>query len=221
MRDLPSSPVTVLAASEPWEEGVVSAPHVLANPDGGLVMFYEGGIAEPSIGRATSSDGLSWDKAGLPVMVGAASPSVVFVKGETWLFAERPGEVGIWRAVDSGSGFVFDPLPVVMPRPELEDAFDRVSVGAPFALAVPTLDEDVARIHLWFAGTTDLPNPAVSIGYVASLNGTEWLRFGGENAMLAADATAPTVILEPTRGFMLAAEPVAGDSRFVLVAAEH
>jgi hypothetical protein len=219
-RQLPSDPVVVLSATEAWEEGVVSAPSVIADPAGGLVMYYEGGVTLPSVGRAVSSDGITWQKDPLPVLPGASSPSTVFVYGETWLFATRPTEIGIWRAVDAGTGFVFDAAPVVAPRPEELDAFDKLAVSDPFALAVPTLDDDRTRIHLWFAGTTDDPTPAVTVGYAASFDGVTWPRFGGLNPMITADATAPTIVLEASSGLMLFAEPIAG-GRFVLAAAEH
>jgi hypothetical protein len=219
--ELPSSPVTVLSASEAWEEGVVSAPSVSVDPAGGLVMYYEGGVALPSIGRAVSDDGITWVKDGAPLLEGASSPSVVFVYGETWMFVTRPGEPGIWRAVDRGGGFVFDAAPVVVPRPEELDAFDRVAVAEPFALAVPTLEPGVSRVHLWFAGTTDMPNVATSIGYVASFDGVTWERFGGLKPMLAAEATSPTVILGAASGLMLFAEPVVVGGRFAIAAAEH
>jgi hypothetical protein len=219
LRVLPAASVTVLTATETWEEGLVSAPSVVANPDGGLVMFYEGGIATPSIGRAVSDDGLTWTKDPDPVLVGAASPSAVFVYGETWLFATRPMEIGIWRAVDVGSGFELDAAPIVEPRPDEMDAFDRVSVAEPFALAVPTLAKDRSRIHLWFAGTTDLPNDATSVGYVSSFDGLTWERFGGLNPMITADASAPTVVLTAAGGTMLFSEP--SGNKTVITAAEH
>jgi hypothetical protein len=192
----------------------------MEDPAGGLVMFYEGGIAVPSIGRATSSDGLTWQKDGLPVLAGASSPSVVFAYGQTWLFVTRPNEVGIWRAVDTGDGFLFDAAPVIVPRPEDPEAFDLLSVSDPFALAVRTLDDDVTRIQLWFAGTTNDPLDAVTIGYAASFDGVDWLRFGGVNPMITADATGPTVVLGPAGGLMLFAEPIIG-GRAVLTAADH
>ena len=220
-RALPAiPPMQVLAASEPWEEGVVSAPSVIVDPAGGLVMFYEGGVTTPSIGRAVSTDGITWVKDALPVVTGASSPSAVFAYGETWLFATRQNTSGIWRAVDAGGGFAFDAAPVVAPRPVEPDAFDRVSVSDPFALAVPTLDERVTRIHLWFTGTTDDPAGALAIGYAASFDGLAWVRFGGPDPMLAADATAPTVVLSASSGLMLFAEPASG-GRFFLAAADH
>ena len=218
-RALPSlDPMPVLTATEAWEEGVVSSPSVIADPAGGFIMFYEGGVATPSIGRAVSSDGITWTKDALPVLAGGSAPGAVVVGGETWLFATRPGETGIWRAVDGGGGFAFDAAPVVSPRPESPEAFDAVSVSDPFALAVPTLDGG-QRIHLWFAGTTDTPTTAIAIGYAGSFDGIEWLRFGGDKPMLIANAFAPTVVLEASSGVMLFAEPLGSNT--VVSAAEH
>ncbi len=217
---LPSvGPMGVLSASETWEDGVVSSPSVTKDAAGQLVMFYEGGVATPSIGRAVSTDGVTWTKDGDPLLVGATSPSVVFVHGETWLFVTRPNELGIWRAVDTGSGFDFDPAPVILPRPGETDAFDQLAVFDPFALAVPTLEPGVTRVHLWFAGTTEDP-PATSIGYAATFDGLDWLRFGGLKPMLSADAAGPTVILEAAGGLMLFEGSAAGGTRVTLDAAE-
>lgn len=217
---LPSvGPMGVLSASETWEDGVVSSPSVTKDAAGQLVMFYEGGVAAPSIGRAVSTDGVTWTKDGDPLLVGATSPSVVFVHGETWLFVTRPNELGIWRAVDTGSGFDFDPAPVILPRPGETDAFDQLAVFDPFALAVPTLEPGVTRVHLWFAGTTEDP-PATSIGYAATFDGLDWLRFGGLKPMLSADAAGPTVILEAAGGLMLFEGSAAGGTRVTLDAAE-
>lgn len=218
--ELPTvGPMSVLGASETWEEGIVGSPSVVKDPAGGLVMFYEGGVAMPSVGRATSVDGISWTKDGDPLLVGAASPSAVFVGGETWLFATRPNEIGIWRAVDAGSGFVFDAAPVIVPRPDESDAFDQLAVFDPFALAVPSLEPGVTRVHLWFAGSVEDP-PATAIGYAASFDGIDWPRFGGLKPMLAADAAGPTVILEASGGLMLFEGSAAGGTRVTLDAAE-
>ncbi len=211
-------PMAVLDATETWEEGVVSSPSVTEDSTGALVMFYEGGVAMPSIGRAVSIDGVSWTRDGDPLLVGATSPSAVFVGGETWLFVTRPNEIGIWRAVDSGSGFDFDPAPVLLPRPDETEAFDQLAVFDPFALAVPTLEPGVTRVHLWFAGSSEDP-PATSIGYAATFDGLDWLRFGGLKPMLSADAAGPTVILEAAGGLMLFEGSAAGGTRATLDAA--
>ncbi len=218
---LPSvGPMLVLSASEAWEEGIVSSPHVTADPAGGLVMFYEGGVTMPSIGRAVSSDGVTWEKHPDPVLVGASSPSIAFVEREPWLFVTRPNEIGIWRAVDTGSGFSFDPAAVVVPRPEAPKAFDRGAVSEPFVLADPTLADGVTRVHLWFTGTDDEDPPASSIGYAASFDGIDWPRFGGDKAMLSAEASGATVVLNATGGLMLFEGAAAGGTRSTLDAAE-
>jgi len=209
-------PMRVLAATEAWEEGRVSSPSVVADATG-LVMYYQAGAA-PSIGVAHSTDGVTWDKAAAPVLTGAEAPSAVIVDGETWLFVTRPGMTGIWRAVDAGAGFAFDPIPVVVPRPEVAKAFDRLTVSDPFALAVPLRDGST-RVHLWFVGTTNLPADRPAVGYAGSFDGVTWLRFGGEKPMLIADATGPTVVLEASRGLMLFAEVSRGHR--AITAAEH
>ncbi len=219
--ELPSvDPMLVLSATETWEEGVVSSPSVTADPGGGLVMFYEGGVTMPSIGRAVSSDGVTWQKDGNPVLVGASSPSIGFVEREPWLFVTRPNEIGIWRAVDGGAGFLFDQAPVILPRPEEPEAFDRATVSEPFVLADPTLADGVTRVHLWFTGTTDDDPPATSIGYAASFDGIDWLRFGGVEPMLSAEASGATVVLEAAGGLMLFEGSAAGGTRSTLDAAE-
>ncbi|MEO8704356.1 MAG: hypothetical protein ABI867_30155 [Kofleriaceae bacterium] len=220
LHDLPTvGPTQVVSASEPWEEGRVSAPSVIADPAGGFILYYQGG-ATPAIGRAHSSDGLAWEREALPVLTDAAAPSAVIVDGATWLFVTRPGLDGIWRAVDAGAGFVLDTAPVVAPRPGDAKAFDRVSVAEPFALADPTLESGVTRVHLWFAGVTDDPAGAVSIGYAASFDGIDWPRFGGLKEMLKADATGPTVLLEDSSAVMVFSE-LGSSARFELNAAAH
>lgn len=213
-------PMAVLEASEAWEEGLVRSPSVTCDPSGGLVMFYEGGMTTPAIGRATSTDGLTWTKDGDPVLAGAASPSAVFVNGEIWLFVTRPTEVGIWRAVDVGSGFELDAAPVILPRPDELKAFDKVAVSDPFALAVPTLEPGITRVHLWFTGNTDEPAPQNSIGYAATFDGIDWSRFGGLKPMLSSEAAAPTVVLSAAGGLMLFEGAAAGGTRATLDAAE-
>lgn len=217
------APMRVLGADAAWEANRVASPSVLVDPaTGELVLYYEAGpTTAPAIGRARSADGVTWQKDAGPVLADAAAPSAVIVDGATWLFVVRPGVAGIWRAVDTGAGgsFALDAAPVVMPRPGLEDAFDRLEVSAPFALAVPTLADGVTRVHLWFAGATDLPQPQTAIGYAASFDGVTWLRFGGAKPMLVSEATGPTVLLEASRGTMLFAQEYRG--RLALTAAEH
>jgi len=57
----------LVRADLPWEEGFAGAPSVMWDGDH-FVMWYAGGIGR-GIGRATSTDGIHWDKTGAaPVM---------------------------------------------------------------------------------------------------------------------------------------------------------
>jgi hypothetical protein len=216
-RDAPDvQPVLALAADQAWEDGRVSSPGIVETA-AGLVMYYQAG-ASPSIGVARSTDGVTWTKDAGPVLADAEQPSAVIVDGVTWLFVTRPGIDGIWRAVDAGAGFAFDPAPVVTARGDLALAFDRTSVSDPFALAV-ALRGGGTRVHLWFVGTTEEVPGKHAIGYAASFDGVDWPRFGGDNAMLIPEATGPTVILEASRGLMLFAETYRGN--LAIHAAEH
>jgi hypothetical protein len=209
-------PTVVLAADQAWEGAGVASPAVLADGDE-LVMYYQAG-APVSIGVARSPDGITWTKTGsAPVLADAFAPSAVIVDGATWLFVERPGLPGIWRAVDSGTGFVLDAAPVVVARPELAEAFDRNRVSDPFALAVR--QGDATRVHLWFVGVTFDPPDKPAVGYAASLDGVTWPRFGAGKPMLVPEATGPTVVLEASGGLMLFTEVSRG--HLAITAAEH
>jgi hypothetical protein len=98
---LPSvGPTLVLEASEIWEEGIVLSPSVTSDPAGGLVMFYEGGVTTPSIGRAVSTDGLTWTRTGTRYRRRIGS-SVAFVGRD---LAVRGRTSRHLRAVDTAPG---------------------------------------------------------------------------------------------------------------------
>lgn len=212
LRELPDvAPHDVFEASEPWEEGRVTAPAVIEH-DGALVMFYQGGVATPAIGRADSDDGgESWTRHGDPVLSDAEDPTVVVVDGVWHLFFTRPGEDGIWRArSDDGLGFGAAEV-VIVPRPGLAEAFDAVAVGAPFA-RVETSDAGRQHWGLWFTGIAagDPGDPdagaggaATSVGYAGSFDGEVWERFGGADAVLTAPADGPCVVLDGPRGTLV------------------
>ena len=212
LRELPDvAPHDVFAAAEPWEEGRVEAPAVIEE-GGGLVMFYQGGVTAPAIGRADSDDGgESWTRRGEPVMTDAEDPTVAVVDGEWHLFFTRPGEAGIWRARSEDGESFGAPELVIAPRPGARDAFDAVSVGAPFVLVETSA---AGRNHwgLWFtgeaAGDPGDPDAGVgetetSIGYAGSFDGEVWERFGGVEPVLTAPAGGPCVVLDGARGTLL------------------
>lgn len=199
-------PVIVLAADLPWEEGHVAAPAIVTLPDR-LVMFYEGGLAAPQLGRAVSTDGgRSWQKDAAPILPGALDPGAAF-DGTTWLIAfVRPGEPGLWLARSTdGTTFTVDADPLLLPT-GVEDSFERVGVAGP---ALAWLVESSGRGHfaLWYGGLEEVPDegdaPRYAVGYAASFDGLAWDRPAGGRPVLAAPAGAPAVLVEGPRATLL------------------
>lgn len=203
LRAAPEPLTLALAADQPWEQGRVAAPALLADPadDRHLIMFYEGGLADPAIGRADSNDGgATWHKHDGPVLAAARSPGAAW-DGATWLLAvERPAAPGIWLAhASDGVGFTLDAAPTFTARATVAGAFDAVAVGQP---SLAWIEESTGRglWLMWFAGT-DMPPPVdgtpprFAIGYAASFDGVDWRRLAGVRAILGDPAGAPTVVL--------------------------
>ena len=208
LRALPDEElVPVLTADQPWEEGHVAAPAIVDLGDR-LVVYYEGGLTQPGIGRAESTDrGRTWQKDPGPVLAGATSPGAAF-DGTTWLLAvTRPDALGIWLARSAeGRAFTLDPAPVVTARGDLDGAFDRLAVTQP---CLRWLEESSGRGHftLWFAGLEESPGegdpPRYAVGYAASFEGDRWSRPAGKGPVLIAPAGAPAVLVEGTRATLL------------------
>jgi hypothetical protein len=209
LAELPSgSPLRVLGAGEPWEEGAVRAPSV-SSPDGEtLVMFYQGGAATPAIGRATSTDGgLSWEKQG-QVLAGAIDPSALHVDGHWFLYFGRPDAHGIFVAEsdDGGASFVAQQEPVVQRRDTRVDVFDRLWVGEPAAVGGVTVAGQL-RVGLFYVGKAT--DGTFAIGHAASADGLEFARFNLGEAILDPEGTderGPSAIVVSTQGFLFFAQ---------------
>lgn len=206
-RELPDEPAAVvLTADLAWEEGHVAAP-ALVERAGQLVMIYEGGVASPQLGRATSTDGgRTWQKDAAPILADARDPAVAF-DGTTWLLAfTRPGIAGLWLA-RSTDGLAFTPEaePFLLPS-GAEDSFERVDVAGP---SLAWLVESSGRGHfaLWYGGLEELPDegdaPRHAVGYAASFDGLAWDRPAGGRPVLAAPAGAPAVLVDGTTATLL------------------
>lgn len=211
-------PELVLAPEEPWEGARVAAPAVVADGDR-LVMFYEAGDpAAPAIGRADSTDGVTWTRAGM-VLAGARNPTAVRVDGVWILYVTSVDPTpGIYR-VELGDG---DPEvigPVLEPRPGDPDAFDRDEVTDPFALARVT---EAGRLHvgLWYTGVAaDGDDTATAIGYAGSFDGVAFDRFGAGLPVLhpaSPNELGASAIVEPTEAFLFFHETAGGRGRIAL-----
>lgn len=204
--DLPDvAPMVALVADQAWEQGAVAAPAVVRDPasPGRLVMYYQGGVDALAVGRAVSDDdGASWQKDAAPVLQDAAAPAAAITASGWIVAAERPGvaPAGIWVA--RGTPLAFEAAPIVTARPGRAEAFDRDAVGQPTLVS-----REGGPLGLWFVGSLiedgPMPTRADAVGYAGSLDGRTWTRLPGDEPMLAAQATAPTVLLATDHAYML------------------
>ena len=182
-----------LAPTEDWEEGFVGEPTVIDLGGGHLVLYYRGGIEQPAVGRADSTDdGASWQKhAGNPLLDGARAPAAALLPDVTMLYFLDPDSPGIQLAsAPDGVEFSRRSRPVIETRPGLPEAFDQLAVGDPFAVVTPTLDAaQPVHVGLFFAGTRRGADPGTfvdSIGYAGSYDGLTFTRFFGADPVLEA-----------------------------------
>lgn len=212
-------PALVLAADAAWEQGRITSPSIVDLGGGHLVMFYEGGLDDPAIGRADSTDGgATWQKhSANPVLAGALEPGAGVLEGEWFLFYTRSDQPGIFLA-DSADGVAWTPRPdpVVTARPQLRFAFDAAAVFNPF----PVIERTPAgqrHFGLYFNGE-DVDGD-VSIGYAGSLDGEVWHSFSDEDPILDAGSPSehgPTVVRSPVRGVMFFSEARQGRQRIAV-----
>lgn len=202
--ELPVDPLEVLAPTQPWEQGDVRAPTIVAGDDGALVMFYQGGGSlAPAVGRADSSDGgHTWTPRPMPLLVDAADPTVLVVDDLWRLYFTRPSAPGIFLATSSDGGvtFVAGLAPVLQRRDTERDAFDRLSVGEPAVVGGISAAGQL-RIGLFYVGENAVGEFAV--GYAGSDDGLNFVRFFNGNAILdpgGLDEHGPAALLAPAQG---------------------
>ncbi len=156
----------VMTASAAWEAGHVGAPSLLvgdaASGSDRLALWYEGGDAA-GIGFATSADGETWSKRGAPVLVPdqdweagwVASPTVVRMGDELWLWYEGGGGTGI--------GFARSPDGITWVK---EDAAGHRSGGGAHDVQpvfTPSLAWEGASVPSLAPGRVGRPNVAVDL----------------------------------------------------------
>lgn len=210
--DVPPEPA--LAADQPWEQGWVGAPSVVDRGRGELVMFYQGGVDAPAIGRADSVDsGRTWQKhPGSPLVTDAAGPALAVIPAEIqgdapgWLLhATRVGRAGIFRAESTdGVRWAFTDEAVLLPRPDRADAYDRYTVSNP-AIMVRVSGAGRPHYGMFFNGEGE--DGLVSIGWAGSFDGKEWQRFASPDEPVLVEPIevsehGPAALLEADRGLL-------------------
>lgn len=150
----------VLEVTEPWEEGTIGAPSVVAT-SGEIRLYYASG---GGVGLARSADGVAFTKEPAPIFEAAASgwdagalpasPSVIALPGGGFaLFYEvalpdGAHAIGEARSTDGLAWTRTGVGPVLSPGASGEDAYDDAKVGAPCAIAGETeLGRPVLRLY--------------------------------------------------------------------------
>jgi len=206
----------VLSADASWEQNRVASPSILDRGNGHLIMFYEGGIANPAIGRADSMDGgATWQKhASNPLLTEAFAPGLGELEGAWYLFYESSSRLGVFLADSSdGVSWTSRPDPVITARPQLRDAFDNFAVSAPFPIIERTAG---GQLHFGLFFNGEDVDGDVTIGYAGSLDGEVWESFSTEDPVVDAGAPyefGPTVLRTPSRGVMFFSEARQGRQR--------
>lgn len=203
------APAVVLEADAAWEAGWIGRPALVDLGGGELVLYYQGNLDAPAIGRAEShDDGATWTKSPAgPVLAAAADPGAGYLAGRFVLYVTQPDQDGVTRATsDDGRAFTLEDE-VLAPRPALPGAFDAVALASPSVAVSDTLDAvEPERVSLHLAGLRrDGPELLSSLGFAASFDGEHFER-PGERAVLAPDAPSeggPAVVLYPTRAVLL------------------
>lgn len=153
----PSTAAVLTPTSGAWDHQYVAAPCVLRH-GGGYVMWYSGyGQNRWQIGRAVSSDGITWEKDAGPVMGGGEADwnrnnamEATVVADELayamWVvhsegLTQRLGYYTSWDGIGWRSG-----SPDAVLAPLNGDAWDAQQVASPTALAL----ED--RVELFYSG---------------------------------------------------------------------
>ncbi|MBI4497800.1 MAG: methyltransferase domain-containing protein [Chloroflexi bacterium] len=180
-----AAPVLAPGAPESWDSGAIHAPQVLKLNEG-YVMWYDGTAGtDPyrgwSIGRATSADGITWERdPPTPVLTPGApgawdgvsvhDPRVVYdgtsyrmwysgFDGERW-------QIGLARSEDGVTWTRHAANPVL--RPGSPDAWDGAGV------AYSSVVRRGAAYHMWYQGGDR--GGVWRIGYATSLDGLTWTK---------------------------------------------
>ncbi len=203
-------PIEVLVADQSWEQDWIGAPSVIQLSADELVMFYQGGLDSPAIGRADSSDGgMSWVKyENNPIISDGYNPSAVRLSDRGWsLFFHRAAGQGIYAATSAdGTNWSVESEPVLAPRHADAGAYDRDALSSPHVTA---RRDAGGTLHygLFFNGIVEPgENEVISVGWAGSFDGSEWRRFASPDEPALAPGNrnvhGPAVLLRPDRGIM-------------------
>jgi hypothetical protein len=172
-------PEQILVADSAWEQGSVGGAALVVDVQN-LVLYYHGGVAQPAIGRALSTDGgrTFVKDAGNPIISEGLDPHVAVHEGRWYMAHVDPQEERILlRSSDDGISFE-EPTEVLAARTAVDTAFDQLALRAP-ALDLQTTIDGGLHFGIFYSGLgySNADDPIESIGYLGSFDGVRWQRF--------------------------------------------
>ncbi|MFK8004432.1 MAG: hypothetical protein AB8H86_33000 [Polyangiales bacterium] len=156
----------VLEATEPWQGGAVFDPWAIESSDGSVQLYF---ASEGGIGVATRSAGSATFGAPTQILEDARAPSVVEFGGETLLFFERDGRIGLAKSTD---GLTFTVDTEALDLGELsrgEEDPTEVAQRSPGAIVVTSATGRVS-LRVYFESRFESATGSVSSGL--SVSGT-------------------------------------------------
>ncbi len=178
----------VFQADADWQGGAVFDPWAIENADGTVRLYFAGA---GGIGYVDGPAGGPFDNS-VMVLENARAPSVVTYGGETWMFFERNGRIGLATSTD-GNSFAIRTETLDFPALERdEDDPMELSHHSPGAY-VYTSPIGRESVRLYFEGRFD--DDTTAVGAVATMDGESfdrWTRsvFGG-NTITGANGRHP------------------------------
>jgi hypothetical protein len=185
----------VLSAALFWEAGVVVSPAVIKDGNTFKMWYGAAGVPPRTIGYATSTDGIKWEKHSDPVLrpgppedwdSSIMGPGTVRKENEMykmWYWGGRESwpvseiQVGLAISHDGVSWVKYDDAsttaaPFSRSDPVLKvgspGEWDQLRVWSPAVLATDT------GYEMWYAGRAGYTTPPQLVGYAISMDGIAW-----------------------------------------------
>lgn len=214
----------VLEATEAWQGDAVFDPWAVEASDGSVQLYF---ACEGGIGVATRS-AVGTFGAPTQLLEGARAPSVVEFDGDTFLFYERDGQIGLAKSLDGG--VTFDVASEDLDMGELsrgeEDPME-ISQHSPGAVVVTSATGRVSlRVYFEsrFETADGVVSSAVSVAGTIDIHTYTYDRFDaelfGDSSVLGSNPGQPAPYVEsigaPTLLALTRSAPGSPQSRAIL-----
>jgi len=179
----PQNPVLDLGMVGSWEDEEITEPTIIK--DGGIYKMWYTGIHNeiPSIGHATSPDGINWIKyTGNPVIVSGASGSWEEGGVGEACVVKDGGTYKMWYSsythistINEAIGYAISSDGINWTKYESNPVLGSGATGKWDEADVdnPTVIKQDSIYHMWYEGVND-GDDVCRIGYATSVDGLQW-----------------------------------------------